>query len=237
MPLLEVSQLSKRFGETLALDRLDLSVGQGEIVCLLGGNGAGKTTALLLILGLLAPDGGHAEVCGRNIVADPAGARAKLGYLPEIVALYPLLTGVETLAYFDDLAGRASSRAERTELLERVGLPAQAQTRRVATYSKGMRQKLGIAIALSKGAEVLLLDEPLSGLDPHAANELVILLRSLADAGKSVLMVTHDIFRAQQIADRIGVMRMGRLVETIDARKATVADIEKIYADHLRDVA
>ncbi|HRO87606.1 MAG TPA: ABC transporter ATP-binding protein [Chiayiivirga sp.] len=238
MPLLETRALSKRYGDTVALEQLDLAVHPGEVVCLLGANGAGKTTTLNLLLGFLAPTSGEARVAGRVVHEDPRAARSALGYLPEVVQLYPLLSGIETLRYFNDLAGGARVPANALhDTLSTVGLQRDAHDRRVGLYSKGMRQKLGLAIALSKGAQTLLLDEPLSGLDPKAANELVALVRGLADERRAVLAVTHDIFRAQQMADRIGIMREGRLVETVDPRAMSAAEIEELYVHHLRDAA
>lgn len=236
--VLEARGLCKRYGGVAALNDLNLAVGSGEVVCLLGANGAGKSTTLNLLLGFLAPSAGEARVCGQTVHTDIAGARAKLGYLPEVVQLSPLLSGLETLRYFNDLGASAALTNEAAgAALSRVGLPAAAHAQRVGQYSKGMRQKLGLAIALAKQASALLLDEPLSGLDPKAANELVVLLRSLADNGMAVLAVTHDIFRAQQMADRIGIMRQGQLVEIVSASAMTAQEIEALYAHHLRDVA
>jgi len=228
--------LSKSYKEHVALASLDLSVGSGEVVCLLGANGAGKTTALHLLLGFIKPTSGSARIGGIDVGTDGDSARALAGYLPETVELYPKLNALETLTYFDDMGGRASELACREEALLRVGLPRDAHRRRVETYSKGMRQKLGLALALSKGARALLLDEPLSGLDPTAANELVNLLQQLRTDGVATLMVTHDIFRAHQIADRIGIMRRGRLVEEVKARDLTAAETERLYIHHIRDV-
>ncbi|MDH5831124.1 ABC transporter ATP-binding protein [Luteimonas sp. M1R5S18] len=236
--MLETRALCKRYGDQIALDALDLKVDSGEVVCLLGANGAGKTTTLNLLLGFLAPTSGEARVEEVVVQSDPQAARARLGYLPEVVQLYPLLSGLETLRYFADLSGRPRpADDELHRMLSQVGLQRDAHGRRVAGYSKGMRQKLGLAIALSKGARALLLDEPLSGLDPKAANELVALVRRLAADGHAVLAVTHDIFRAQQMADRIGIMRQGRLVDMLDPRAMSAAEIEALYVHHLRDVA
>ncbi len=238
MPVLKATDLGKRYGDIVALDGLNLAVEAGQVVCLLGANGAGKTTTLNLFLGFLQPTAGEARVAGRIVHDDPAGARAVLGYLPEVVQLYPLLSGIETLRYFNDLSGQpVLLPADATAALQRVGLPQAAHASRVGTYSKGMRQKLGLAVALAKGAQALLLDEPLSGLDPKAANELVALVRSLAADGTAVLVVTHDIFRAQQMADRIGIMRLGQLSELLDAATIDARGLEDLYIHHLRDVA
>jgi len=238
MSILQALNLCKCYAETVALESLTLSVEAGEVVCLLGANGAGKSTTLNLFLGFLQASSGEALVDGIRVQSDPAAARAKLGYLPEVVQFYPQLTGLETLRFFAELTGRAgtSSQALR-ETLAQAGLAEDAHCRVVATYSKGMRQKLGLAIALGKQARGFLLDEPLSGLDPHAANELITVVRQLANQGAAVLAVTHDIFRAQQMADRIGIMRQGRLVEVLPAAQMDAREIEALYIHHLRDVA
>ena len=235
--LIRTSRLGKKYGDVTALEALDLTVCAGEIVCLLGANGAGKTTTLQLLLGFTQPSSGQAWIAGVDVAREPQRARARAGYLPEVVELYPLLDGIETLAYFEQLAGRRGDADGVAASLERVGLPSSAFRRRVATYSKGMRQKLGLAVALAKGADALLLDEPMSGLDPSAANDLVQLLRALAGKGAAILMVTHDIFRAQQAADRIGIMRHGQLVEEVAATAMTPQEVERLYVHHLRDAA
>jgi ABC-2 type transport system ATP-binding protein len=235
--LIRTAGLCKSYGAMAALIEVELSVAAGEIVCLLGANGAGKTTTLQLLLGFTRPSAGRAWIAGVDVAQDPVGARAHAGYLPEVVELYPQLTGLETLCYFEQLAGRRGDEVAGRVVLERVGLATEAVDRRVATYSKGMRQKLGLAVAMAKGASALLLDEPMSGLDPAAANDLVRLLRQLAGEGAAILMVTHDIFRAQQVADRIGIMRRGRLVDELQVASMTVSEIERLYVAHLRDAA
>jgi ABC-2 type transport system ATP-binding protein len=234
--MLRAVDLTHRYGDVVALDGLTLDIGAGEVVSLLGANGAGKTTTLNLLLGFLRPTSGRAEVSGVDVSARPEEARKHLGFLPEVVSLYPTLSGVETLEYFSELSGRRKP-TDSHALLNSVGLPEDVHLRRVSTYSKGMRQKLGLSLALAKGARALLLDEPLSGLDPVAANELVRLLSLLAAGGTSVLMVTHDIFRAQQLGGRIGIMRRGKLVKMMRAADVSANEIEQLYVSHIRDVA
>lgn len=236
-PLLEARGLTKRYGDMLALDRLDLSVGAGEAVCLLGANGAGKTTTLNLFLGFTKPTSGQALVDGRDVVANPAEARGGLGYVAEVVALYPSLTGAENLTFFSELAGKRIDRTARETVLARLRFPDGAINRRAGTYSKGMRQKLGLAIALLKGARAILLDEPLSGLDPAAANELVEVLRDAAAGGTALLVSTHDIFRAKDVANRIGIMRHGRLVDTVDPASLSGPELEHLYLTHMAERA
>ncbi|MEM8815039.1 MAG: ATP-binding cassette domain-containing protein [Pseudomonadota bacterium] len=232
---LEAKGLGKDFGKTVALDKLDLAVPAGEVVCLLGANGAGKTTTINLFLGFLEPSRGAALVDGIEVAKAPFDARKRLAYLPESVALYPKLTGLENIAFFDKLAGRERSASELSGLLRAAGLPEEAHNRRAATYSKGMRQKVGIAIAMAREARALLLDEPLSGLDPSAANGLGELIRRLRDDGCAVLMATHDIFRAKEIGNRIGIMMQGRLVNLLDTDALDAREIEQIYLEHLQE--
>ncbi len=236
-PILQAIALTKRYGSALALDRLDLAVAAGEAVCLLGANGAGKTTTINLLLGFTDATSGEARVCGRNVADDPAAARRALGYVAEIVALYPTLTGAENLAFFAELAGQRADVAERDAILDRLRFPNAAIGKPVSTYSKGMRQKLGLAIALMKEAKAILLDEPLSGLDPAAANDLVAVLRETAERGAALLVSTHDIFRAKDLATRIGIMRHGVLVETVDPTHLSSTELEKLYLTHMADRA
>ena len=236
--MLKAHNLGRRFGNTWALRGLDLAVAPGEIQCLLGANGAGKTTTINLFLGFLEPSCGAAFVNGNEVARDPRVARAQLAYVPEQVSLYPTLTGLENLDYFTKLAGKGAGDASRLEaLLERVELARTAAHLPVERYSKGMRQKVGLAIALAKDARALLLDEPLSGLDPQAANEFCALLRKLADAGVAVLMATHDLFRAKELASRVGIMKGGRLLDNLAASDVSGAQLERIYLDHMRDGA
>jgi ABC-2 type transport system ATP-binding protein len=231
--MLQAHDLGRLFGDTWALQALDLEVARGEIQCLLGANGAGKTTAINLFLGFLAPTRGSARVNGTEVAYDAAGARAQLGYVPEQVSLYPTLSGLENLRYFTRLAGRSADAGQLRQLLDRVDLAPGAADIRVERYSKGMRQKVGLAIALAKDARALLLDEPLSGLDPKAANEFCRLLLKLAAGGVAVLMATHDLFRAREVATRIGIMKRGRLLENLVAADVSHAQLERLYLDHM----
>ncbi|WP_236823340.1 ABC transporter ATP-binding protein [Blastomonas sp. RAC04] len=189
----EARNLTKTFGKAIALSNLNLKVGMGEIVCLLGADGAGKTTTLNLFLGFRKPTEGEALVGGKPVQNDPVAARAMLGYVAESVSLYPTLSGAENLAFFHALARRSAlSEDRRAQLLASLDFPGSVLDRPVGTYSKGMRQKLGLAIAVAKGARAILLDEPLSGLDPKAANNLVEVMRNLREGGVALLISTHD---------------------------------------------
>ena len=232
--MLEAVDLSKSFGGRIALDRLNLAIQAGETFCLLGANGAGKTTAVNLFLGFVAPDRGRALVDGIEVVADPIAARRRLLHLPEQVVLYGELTGYENLRYFAALAGVEEADATRLRAcLDEAGLRRDAHDRRASTYSKGMRQKVGVAFAIAKRATALLLDEPTSGLDPVASAEFYDLVARRRDAGCAVLMVTHDLLRAREIGDRIGLMRDGRLLRTIRAADITAAALDRLYLDEM----
>jgi ABC-2 type transport system ATP-binding protein len=232
--MLAAENLTKRYNGTLALDRLNLEVPPGEIFCLLGANGAGKTTTINLFLGFIEPTSGSARVGGLEVEAHAQEVRRLVAYLPEQVMLYPKLTGLENLDYFSRLAGHRYSSTELVRFLDRCGLPAEAGPRRLATFSKGMRQKVGLAIALAKDAKALLLDEPTSGLDPQASYEFSEVLADLARGGVAVLMATHDLFRVKETGTRAGIMRQGRLVEVLDTKALHPADLERVYLEHMR---
>ncbi|WP_425409367.1 ABC transporter ATP-binding protein [Hyphococcus sp.] len=235
--MLEAKKLTKKFGGLTALDALDLKVETGEVVCLLGANGAGKTTTINLFLGFLEPSSGAAYVNGVSVQQAPLDSKKHLAYIPEQVALYPQLSGIENLDYFLRLTGIRKSRAQLASILKEAGLDEKAARRRASSYSKGMRQKVGIAIALAKDAKALLLDEPLSGLDPSAANALSHSLRALRDEGRAILMATHDVFRAKEIGTRIGIMKAGKLIDAFDASTLDAGEIERIYLAHMHDGA
>jgi ABC-2 type transport system ATP-binding protein len=208
----------------------------GEVFCLLGANGAGKTTTINLFLNFVPPTAGTARINGLDVTERPLETKKHLAYIPETVMLYKNLTGLENLEYFSALAGRCDySRARLLEFLTHVGLQPEAAEKRVGTYSKGMRQKVGIAIALAKNAKALLLDEPTSGLDPKAANEFSALLGRLSQDGVAVLMATHDLFRAKESGTRVGIMRKGRLVRTLDTNEVGHVDLERVYLEHMHD--
>jgi len=233
--MLTATSLHKKFGTAIALHSLDLSVAPGEIYALLGPNGAGKTTTINCFLGFLTPDAGTAIVAGIDVAKDPLAARRALAYIPEQVNLYGHFSGLENLAYFSELGGHRYNDTQLRTFLTDSGLEAPAQDRRVSGYSKGMRQKVGIAIALAKEAKALLLDEPTSGLDPAASHEFSALLRKLAGRGVAILMATHDLFRAKEDATRVGIMRHGRLVHTLTAAELSHTDLEKLYLETMAE--
>lgn len=233
--MLRAADLTKRYGAHLALDGLNLEVKGGDIYCLLGANGAGKTTTVNLFLNFIAPTKGSATINGTDVTLEPVATKRDVAYIPEMVSLYPTLTGLENLRFFAALGtGRTQSDEELLALTDQVGLSRDAAHKRVRGYSKGMRQKVWIAVAVAKGAKALLLDEPTSGLDPHAADEFSSLLRNAASHGVAVLTTTHDLFHAQQTASRIGIMKAGRLVESLSEAEIATTDLQALYLRHMR---
>lgn len=227
--MISLNSVSKQFNNHLALDNFSLEIAEGEIFALLGPNGAGKTTTINLLLGFLSPDSGTVSVAGIEPFKNPAEARKITGYIPENVNLYPQLTGLENLKYFTQLASSKYSDEDLQHFLSTCGLQKSAMDRPLGTYSKGMRQKVGIAIAYAKKAKILLMDEPASGLDPLASKELSDLIRKLAKMGTTVLMASHDLFRVKETADRIGIIHQGKLLKSLQAAEVTANDLEEIY--------
>ncbi len=234
--MIEAIDLTKTFGATLAVDHLNLTIKPGEIFCLLGANGAGKTTTINLFLNFIAPTSGVARIGGADVVEHPVETKRRLAYIPEQVTLYRNLTGLENLRFFSRLAGAAAdSDEELLAILAQAGLTADQARGRVSAYSKGMRQKVGIAITIAKGAQALLLDEPTSGLDPKASNDFSALLTGLSGRGVAILMATHDLFRAKETGTSVGIMKHGRLVETLGTAELGHRDLEQIYLAHMKD--
>lgn len=227
--MIEAKKLSKSYGDQLALSNLDIFIGKGEIFALLGQNGAGKTTTINCFLGFVTPTSGDALIDGVSVNSYPQESKKALAYIPETVMLYPNLTGIENLAFFSSLAGCNYTEDELRAFLLKSGLQQSAHSQRVGGYSKGMRQKVGIAIALAKKAKALFLDEPTSGLDPKASNEFSEILKELSMEGTAILMATHDIFRAKEVAHRIGIMKEGQLVSQLSASDLTANELEKLY--------
>lgn len=226
---LEADQLAVTRGGKQVLRGISFAVEAGEVYGLLGGNGVGKSTTLLSFLGFLNPAGGQARVNGVSVPDDVAAARRSIAYLPESASLYEHLTARENLRYFLGLADSNVSDEVMEAALDQVKLRADARDSRLTDYSKGMRQKVAIALAILRDTDTLLLDEPTSGLDPTAIDEFHDLVRALADGGKSVLMVTHDVYGACQVADRIGLLREGQLVGEFSAPEGGRIDTEEVH--------
>lgn len=230
MSAITVKDLIVSRGESHVLEGISFTVQPGSVYALLGGNGAGKSTTLLTLLGFLSPDSGTAHVLDADVAKDVKRLRQQIAYLPEAATLYPHLNAYENLGYFLDLAGKKTSQADLDVALDEVGLQSEARARHMDNYSKGMRQKVAIALAILRETPVLLLDEPTSGLDPVAIDEFNALVRKLAGQGKTILMVTHDVYGACQVADRIGLLRHGKLVGNFDAESGQRIETDKVHA-------
>ncbi len=234
-PMLEAVGLSKRYEDgVLALDNLNLSVKPGEIYAMLGGNGAGKTTTINLFLNLLPPTSGKALINGILSHENPLLAKKNVSYVSENVMLYPEFTALQNLDFFVKLGNESAfTKDDYRQALLRVGLQESAHNKKLKGFSKGMRQKCGIAIAILKGAPAILLDEPTSGLDPKAGFEFMNLLSEMREEGKAILMSTHDIFRAKEIADTVGIMNNGKLVMEKSSEELRGENLEKLYVHYM----
>ena len=210
--VIEARGLLKLYGSARAVDAIDLSIRKGEIFGLLGPNGAGKTTTILMMLGLTETSGGSVDVLGFNAVRQPLEVKRRVGYLPDAVGFYDHLTARENLVYIARLLDipRRETDGRIMEALRAVQL-ADVADKRVATFSRGMRQRLGIAEIVMKKAEVAILDEPTSGLDPHATFELLEMIRGLKKSGVAVLLSSHLLDRVQSVCDRVALFNRGKI--------------------------
>jgi ABC-2 type transport system ATP-binding protein len=234
-PMIEAMNLSKRYEDgALALDQVSFSVHPGKIYAMLGGNGAGKTTTINIFLNFIEPTDGEARIDGIVTHREPLRAKQKVAYVSENVMLYTNFTALQNLDYFARLGEKTEyTKDDYRDVLRRVGLDDQAHNKRLKTFSKGMRQKCGIAIAILKDAPAILLDEPTSGLDPKAGFEFLQLLTSLRDEGKAILMSTHDIFRAKEIADTVGIMNQGKIVMQREQSALVGESLEDLYLHYM----
>ncbi|MGD8781329.1 MAG: ABC transporter ATP-binding protein [Ignavibacteria bacterium] len=233
--MLEAINLSKRYEDgLLALDNVNFSVLPGQIFAMLGGNGAGKTTTINIFLNLIEPTSGVAKIDGIVTHKEPLTAKRKVSYVSENVMLYPEFTALQNLDFFSKIGGKNNyTKDDYRKVLLQVGLEEEAHDKRLKGFSKGMRQKCGIAISILKDSPAILLDEPTSGLDPKAGLEFVNLLNELKNKGKAILMSTHDIFRAKETADFIGIMNNGKLVMMKTKEELANEDLEKLYVEHM----
>ena len=217
-----------RSGKTVLKD-VSFSVPAGNIYALLGGNGAGKSTTLLTFLGFLTPDSGVVSVLGAEVQKSLNTVRNQTAYLPESATLYQHLNAYENIGYFLSLGNINAEQSDIDQALDRVSLQQESRQKRLQTYSKGMRQKVAIALALLRDTPILLLDEPTSGLDPLAIDEFNALVKSLAKENRAILMVTHDVYGACQVADRIGLLRNGELVGEFSRPEHGQIDTESVH--------
>ncbi len=217
-PVIQLKNLSKTYGDFTAVDRLNLNIYPGEIYGLLGPNGAGKTTTILMMLGLSEPASGEAFVCGIDATRNPMQVKRKVGYMPDDVGFYEDRSALDNLVYTARLnrIPEAEARSRALLLLERVGL-AEAAHKRAGTFSRGMRQRLGLADVLIKNPQVIILDEPTLGIDPEGVRELLALIRDLSrNEGLTVLLSSHHLHQVQQICDRVGLFVQGKLIASGD---------------------
>ncbi|MCK5147469.1 ABC transporter ATP-binding protein [bacterium] len=235
--MLQAIDLSKRYEDGhLALDHVNFEVKSGEIFCLLGANGAGKTTAINLFLNFIDPTDGKALINEIDSCKLPLEAKKHVAYVSENVMLYGNFTARQNLDFFAKLGGKPNlSKNDYYTVMREVGLQEKAFEAKLKTFSKGMRQKIGIAIAIIKDAENILLDEPTSGLDPKAAAEFQNMLLRLKEQGKAIFMSTHDIFRAKAVADRVGIMKEGRLVMLRTREQFLEENLEKVYLEYMQE--
>ena len=218
--MIELNDLTKKYRSFTAVDNLNLSIRKGEIFGLLGPNGAGKSTTILMMLGLTEPTSGTVEVCGINSTRQPVDVKRKVGYLPEDVGFYDDRNGVENLVYTAQLNGVAYCEAKERalRLMDRVGLSDELR-KKTGKYSRGMRQRLGLADVLIKNPEVVILDEPTSGIDPSGIREFMdLILRLSREEEITVLFSSHHLHQVQQVCDRTGLFVKGRLIAEGDVK-------------------
>lgn len=213
-PIIELNEITKKYDNQYAVDHLSLSINKGEIFGLLGPNGAGKSTTILMMLGLSEPTSGSVSVCGIDSTRYPLDVKARVGYLPDDLGFYHQMTGLENLMYTAALNGISKNEAKELamNLLNRVGL-SHAANKKAGKYSRGMRQRLGLADVLIKKPEVIILDEPTLGIDPEGVRELLKLIKELNEQEKiTVLLSSHHLHQVQQICDRVGIFVSGKLL-------------------------
>ncbi len=232
--MITASALTKLYDSKLALDHLTLAVNPGEIYCLLGPIGSGKSTTINLFFGFIRPTRGSAAICGFDSVTQSPEVKKHAALVSKRFAFSDTLTALEHIAFFAELSGRKDlDRLGYVQLLHSVMLPERSFDRSTEEFSPGMKLKLAIAIALLKNAPALLLDEPSGDLDPESAADLVRLLKEMRDRGKTILMTTHDVFRAHQIADTVGILREGVLILQLSRPDFVHEDLEILYLKHV----
>ena len=237
--VIELTGLTKKYGDFTAVNDLNLQIRKGEIFGLLGPNGAGKSTTILMMLGLTEPTTGSVKVCDIDSTTHPIEVKRKVGYLPEDVGFYEDMTGIENLVYTAALNGirRKEARAKAERLLDRIGLVKEAD-KKAGKYSKGMRQRLGLADVLIKSPEVIILDEPTSGIDPAGVQEFIELIRWLSkEEGLTVLFSSHHLDQVQKACDRVGLFNHGELLAQLDLREMEGKQVEliDIYNNYIKE--
>jgi ABC-2 type transport system ATP-binding protein len=237
LPAISIRGLTKRYGPVIALNDLNLDVVQGEVLGFLGLNGAGKTTTIRLLLDLLRPTSGEAFIFGHDCWTESLEARAKVGYLPGELGLYPDLTGFEVLDFLAGISRQPVDKRRRQELCDRLELPQSDLRRKLRQYSTGMKRKLGLIQAFQCDPPLLILDEPTESLDPLVQESFYSLLNDAKNAGKTIFMSSHVLPEVERVCDRIALLRKGRLVllSTVDAmRRLAVRRVRVIFKDDVR---
>lgn len=222
--VIEIQGLTKQYGQKTAVNNLNLSIRRGEVFGLLGPNGAGKTTTILMLLGLTEPTAGKAEICGRDCTRNPLEVKSIVGYMPDNIGFYSDMTGRQNLRFTGRLNGMDGEELEKRidQLLERVGI-TYAADQKTGTYSRGMRQRLGIADVLLKDPQIIIMDEPTLGIDPEGMRQLLGLIEELArEDGRTILISSHQLHQIQQICSRVGIFVEGNLIAS-----GTLAELEE----------
>ena len=228
--VISADALSVTLDDKPVLNKLDFQIYSGEVFALLGGNGAGKSTTLKTFLGLIRPTSGTANILGKAVKKNAIELRKKIAYLPESVMLYSHLTAIENIQYFLSLAYIQKTVNDIHQALERVSLQPKAWNEKLGQYSKGMRQKTAIALSILRDAPIFFLDEPTSGLDPVAIDEFNQLVSQLAASGATIMMVTHDVYGACQVANRVSLLRDGQLVGDFTSPQQGHIGTEEVHA-------
>jgi len=236
--MIVAENLTKRFdNETLALDAINFSVKEGEVYCLLGASGAGKTTVIDLFLDFIKPTSGRALINGFEVAENPFEAKKYVSYCSKDVTLYGHFTARENLDFFVRLGGKSGlKKADYYAVLREVGLRENAFEQKARLFSKGMQQKVCIAIAMIRDTPAILLDEPIAGLDPKASEELIETIDQLRRRGKAILVTAQDIFRVKESADRVGIIKEGRKVLERTREDLEHEDLQALYLDYTRNI-
>lgn len=234
MIALQATGIFKSFANVDALVDINLQVDDGDVIGLLGPNGAGKTTLINVFLGLVKPDRGKALVLGKNPIEDPRSVRKDVSYVPELVSLYPELTAFQNLQFFHSFHDAPCDSDELKNCLRTVRLDERFHDSKAKTLSKGMCQKVGLAIALAKRASVIFMDEPWTGLDPESAMELSEQIRDARERGSTIMLATHDIFHLSGIAGHIGMIRSGQLLSVVNSHHKSAKELEQLYLEQMR---
>ncbi|MBA2613059.1 MAG: ATP-binding cassette domain-containing protein [Bacteroidetes bacterium] len=231
--MLEAISIVKDYKGQKALNYVSFKVNLGEVFCLVGANGAGKSTLIKLFTGQLTPTTGSANIDGYSVAGDFNAVKHKVAYIPENLMLYGHLNAIENLDLFCSVSNLKYTTNELSLFLRQAGLNEVHYSKRLENYSKGMRQKVGIAYALAKKAEYLFLDEPTSGLDPKSIIEFSEIIKQLSKTGITILMTSHDLHRSINDADKIGIMKDGNLLEVIETDDYTHSELEEKYMNYM----